>query len=580
MNQRDNIKHMIRMEKALTFMLENMKTKLKIEEVAAAEGVEYHPIYFAGVFQEYFDMSWKQYYIKLKMRDAARFIQYERISSNIAKRYGYSDGRVFNTAFLREIGMTPAQFLERNAVVPDMPDRKQLCGVPIHLDFKKIPEFEICGVPLYPSKKSKSFDILGDAAYALTCVSSWEDSLAGYPHVGIWSYDQKGKLFYLIGSITNGDGKETPGRIHQTIGAGQYAVFSAERTGDEEEDTTISRMLARYAMMEWRRVNFREADRLGYTFEVFDKDRLYLYLPLLGDFGNNEHWRASMHASLYREYLDAHLTEEIKTGEYAQSVYYTERWLRDSFRQLYGMTPQKYVDARKLKLAARELIRKDDSKEEILKKYHYSSMTVFANRFINCYGAPYRDYRDPDIRLPESIPVRYGVPRKIRVSTIILPRMRAALHPLTRSPEYMEVGDYPGLVTYWFTHEWKEKEAGYSPRNTGNVDKIFLYDIHLFQKKGSRKKRKKDELEYSIGKVLEEGLPQGCREKILEGGRYVQFEMEDDYEIRDLMEIYQQMESSIFLKWYYDNELILSTTKEKLVRYKDGRLYFYLPLEI
>jgi AraC-like DNA-binding protein len=286
-----------------------------------------------------------------------------------------------------------------------------------------------------------------------------------------------------------------------------------------------------------------------------------------------------MHASLYREYLDAHLTEEIKTGEYAQSVYYTERWLRDSFRQLYGMTPQKYVDARKLKLAARDLIRKEDSKEEILKKYHYSSMTVFANRFINCYGAPYRDYRDPDIRLPESIPVRYGAPRKIRVSTIILPRMRVALHPLTRSPEYMEVGEYPGLVTYWFTHEWKEKETGYNPRNTGNVDKIFLYDIHLFQKKDSKKKRKKEELEYSIGMVLEEALPQGCREKVLEGGRYVQFEMEDDYESRDLMEIYQQMESSIFLKWSYDNELILSTTKEKLVRYKDGRLYFYLPLE-
>ena len=93
------------------------------------------------------------------------------------------------------------------------------------------------------------------------------------------------------------------------------------------------------------------------------------------------------------------------------------------------------------------------------------------------------------------------------------------------------------------------------------------------------KKRKKAELEYSMGMVLKEGLPQGCREKFLEGGRYIQFEMEDDYEIRDLMEIYQQMESSIFLKWYYDNELILSTTKEKLVRYKDGRLYSYLPLE-
>ncbi|MBR5047369.1 MAG: helix-turn-helix domain-containing protein, partial [Eubacterium sp.] len=458
-----------------------------------------------------------------------------------------------------------------------MPDRKQLFGIPIKVEYLKKKEFDIYGVPLYHPEPTGQFDLLSDAAYALTCLSDWIDRLEGPPYVGIWSYDEKGKMFYLIASMTEGGGEEKGGMIRQTIGAGQYAVFSARRTGDGERDAEISRMMARYAMMEWRRVNFRETDRLGYTFEMFDRDRIYLYLPLLGDFGNNEYWRTSMQASLYREYMDAHLTEEIKTGDYAKSVYYTERWLRDSFRHLYGMTPQKYMDSRRLRLAGKEMKRGERSQAEILKKYKISSMTVFARKFINCYGAPYKEYKEPEISLPDRIPVQYGIPREIKVTITDLPRIRAVLHPLTNNPEYLEVGDYPGLVTYWFTHEWQPGGKGYNSKNTGDVDKIFIYDIHLFQKKTKRGR------DYPIGLVREEDpgkpVPQGYRERILEGGRYVQFEMEEEYDIRDLMEIYQQMESSIFLKWYYDNELILSTTKEKLVRYKNGKLYFYVPLE-
>ena len=34
-----------------------------------------------------------------------------------------------------------------------------------------------------------------------------------------------------------------------------------------------------------------------------------------------------------------------------------------------------------------------------------------------------------------------------------------------------------------------------------------------------------------------------------------------------------------FFEWYYENQLIISTTREKIIRYKNGSLYFYLPLE-
>ena len=586
MNKRDELKTMKKMEKALEYMLEHIRSKLSLKEVAQVEGIKNNPDYFGDLFREYFDMPWKDYYIKLKMRAAARFIRQERVYTNIAKRFGYSDLKNFSHLFRKEIGMTPADFLERDGQIPDMPERKQLCGVEIRTEFLKKEDISISGIALYPAKPGAEFDRLEDAAHALTCIPEWESQLDGPPYIGIWTFDEKGKMFYCIGSLTESGDHDQPGRIRQDISGGQYAVFSAARTGDEEMDTRISRMLARYAMQEWRVVNHKDTNRQGYTYEAFDQKRLYLFLPLLGDFGDNDHWNSSMQASLYREYIDRHITEEIKIDQFAKNHHYTERWLRDSFKSFYGMPPGKYITSRRLKLAAREIMGQENGIEEILQKYHYPSLPVFEKQFMDYYGVSYKDFREPKIALPENIPLYPGSKEQVRVSEVSLPAMRTALHPLTMYPEYTELSDYPGLVTFWFTHEWTWDDTGYNLKSTGKIDRIFLYDIHLFEKK------EPESLQYPIGMVLEEmhpgqtgeghqaEIPKGYQERILEGGRYICFEPEGPYYSGNLLELYQQMESGIFLKWYYENQLIISTTKEKLIRYRNGKMCFYLPLEM
>lgn len=583
------------MEKALDYMQDNIQRKLSLKEVADAEGVNYNPAYFAEIFREYFDMPWKDYYIKLKMRAAARYIRRERVVTNITKQFGYSDFKSFMQNFRREIGMSPAEFLKSNGQIPDMPDRRQLCGVEIRTELVRKEDISITGIALYPPEPGTTFDRMENAAHALTCTSDWVSKLNGPPYIGIWTYDEKGLMYYCIGSFTENSKDGRPDHVRQDISGGQYAVFSAARTGDDKKDTLISRMLVRYAMQEWRRVNDKDTNRQGYTYEVFDTDRLYLYLPLLGSFGDNDHWTASMQASLCREYIDRNITEEIKINQYAKKNHYTERWLRDSFKNFYGMTPGRYIDSRRLKLAAREILAGEDSKEEILSKYHFSSMTSFARKFINYYGVTYRDYTEPEITLPETIPLYPDVEGQIRVRRVNLPAIRTALHPLTRYPEMTEVSDYPGLVTFWFTHEWTWDDQGYNLKSTGEVDRIFLYDVHLFEQKEAAN------LPYPIGMVLEEidpeqaegdnspqtkkgptmpRVPKGYQERILQGGSYICFEPQFPCRSGHLLEIYQQMEAGIFLKWYYENQLIISTTKEKIIRYKDGKLSFYLPLEM
>ena len=580
MNQRDHIAHMGRMEQALLFMNQNIRRKLKLEDVAAQ--VNYKPVYFREVFKDYFEMPYKEYYIKLKMRAAARYIQYERITVNIAKKFGYSDIRTFNKAFLAEIGMTPAQFLEEDPLVPDMPDRKELCGVPIRLELAKLDPFSIAGKPLYHTKKEKEFARLRDAAYALTCQERWQEDVQGTSYVGIWNYDEDDELFYLIGSGIDSAGTTPDGMIRQDIAGGQYAIFSAEKTSDWQKNAEISRMMARYALIEWRYINMKETNQLGFTFEMFDEDRLYLYVPLLGDFGNNKHWRTSMQASLYREHIDSHITENIKTSEYAKKVHYTDRWLRDSFRKLFGVTPHHYIEGKRLKLAAKEILEGEQERGDILKKYQFHSFSTFSKKFISYYGQPYDHYEEPQISLPETLEAGYGTSRKIKVSVINLPRLQVALHPLSDTPEYIDVGDYPGLVTYWFTHDWEYAHRGYYNLSRGDKTKIFIYNIHLFEKNVT------DADNYSIGYVLGEdwegallpSAPEGYLVKTIQGGLYMQCEIEEPYAPKDLQDIYQQMEASIFLKWYYENQLIISTTKEKLVRWYKGKMQFLIPLEL
>ena len=95
MNRRDNLKHMERMENALRYMDENIHKKLTLKEVAMAEGVNYNPAYFGDIFLEYFEMPWRTYYLKMKMRAAARLILIKHDIRNVFKQFGYNDIKNF-----------------------------------------------------------------------------------------------------------------------------------------------------------------------------------------------------------------------------------------------------------------------------------------------------------------------------------------------------------------------------------------------------------------------------------------------------------------------------------------------------
>ena len=516
MNRRDNLKHMERMENALRYMDENIHKKLTLKEVAMAEGVNYNPAYFGDIFLEYFEMPWRTYYLKMKMRAAARLILIKHDIRNVFKQFGYNDIKNFNKVFVDEIGVKPAEFLANGLPVPDMPARKQVCGIPIS---SSVIHEMIPGIDILPP----------------------------------------------------------------------FAVFSAEWTGDDWEDCETLRILQKYALDEWAFVNRKAVNRMAKVQIRYDGSRLWLYLSLLGMQKELENWKISLQGALYREYIDSHITEEIRTEDFADKVHYSGRGLKAAFEKLYGITADKYIESTRLSLAIEELQDEARRNDETARKYQFQSMGHFGRLFYNRYGVYYKDYEKPQEETAEiqteNITAPFDSAWQIRLSLVDLPDMRIAAYPVNCIPSGMKMEDIPAMVTHWFTQAMKCASDGDHPGIRDNTDKIFLYDIHMYEQINEWNRS------WPLGIILSEGEESGFvkednppaitgeyTEKLIRGGRYVQFEMEEDHGQEKLMEAYRQMEAGVFFKWYYNNRTLINKDKEMFIKYKEGKLYACLPL--
>lgn len=111
------------------------------------------------------------------------------------------------------------------------------------------------------------------------------------PQWGIWWYDynDEDKMYYVFGkedgAFQGQEGFVGPDRIHTSIKGGNYAVFSIEK-GENYFDTAANAyQLAWYVFNVWVPFNLKVQDRMSFTYEMFDKDHVWLYLPLLRGMG-------------------------------------------------------------------------------------------------------------------------------------------------------------------------------------------------------------------------------------------------------------------------------------------------------
>ena len=569
-------KQIVDMEKVLEYIMGHLETELPISQVA--KHFRYNEAYFAKKFSEYFEIPYGKFIQKLRLRQAAHELnENKRALKAIALDYGYAEVRSFSKAFKKEMGMTPREFQHADISVPDMPVRKTIHGHKLKLQYIRMQGFMMAGYPV-KVKHGKMTNLLSECAYPFKEPDSHIDLYSQKFQVGIWWHNAEGELYYLMGPALY-EGQEMPDEMMKMeIQGGEYAVFSVERGEDIEDVLETQRRMVRYAMKEWEILNQKEPDRMAFTYEGFDKNYTYLFLPLVRGMlkQSTVEERETHGIDKWIDYIDRHITEELTIQDIAMAVHYSETHFREIFKSYYGTSPTDYIRRRRLYLTASE-IRKAKNKREFQKiasKYHFHSEETFRRLFWKEFHVEPEEYGKVDMevvnlqeyysRHKEQIKVTFTEETETKMIGV-------ALRSYETEEEKKDDIDIPGLAGYWMRHDTAPvQETLYACQAPGEENNMALW-CNAESGKG---------YDYILGPVVEDfgPLPENIRRVTVDGGRYAVFETMEESDETNLADAYRMLTRLVFYGWIKENRVRVNLNKLTYVRYYGRKLHFYVPL--
>ena len=99
-------------KKAQAWLFQNFKRMVRLEELAARVGMS--PRTFARRFREATGNTPREYIQRVRIEAAKRLLEHDRRPvGEIARRVGYGDPVAFRKLFVRETGLTPADYRAR-----------------------------------------------------------------------------------------------------------------------------------------------------------------------------------------------------------------------------------------------------------------------------------------------------------------------------------------------------------------------------------------------------------------------------------------------------------------------------------
>lgn len=118
-------------------------------------------------------------------------------------------------------------------------------------------------------------------------------------------------------------------------------------------------------------------------------------------------WMENLQMAL--NYIEAHLTDEIRIEDVAAQAYVSSFHFQRIFSALCGMPVGEYVRCRKLTLAAQELTRGDVKVIDAALKYGYDSPDSFARAFVKFHGISPSAAKEKGARLNAFAPMKIKV---------------------------------------------------------------------------------------------------------------------------------------------------------------------------
>lgn len=567
---------MQKLEKGLSFILQNLAGS-KLTDDSAAKAAGYTTRYFLKAFRDHFGMPFQRYVTRLRIRQAARDIRNDHYPKGIGSKYGFSTLPSFTRAFRRELGISPREYYYGDYTIPDMPFPDDVEGLEVRLEYRSANAFAMQGIALPVPRGNDTYLMdalafpfseegrvlvgetrngMGNAADLQNSVETVKSNNLSDENrggmVGIWWYDPSEQLRYLYGSIKERfdtvmlpemrvkeietiDSEQKGGRlplVTQVIQGGNYAVFSYPRPADDSEIHLKSRILSRFIFKEWVPVNRKVTNTLGFTYEVFDDDRVYIYLPVQpGMEARSEIQETETIIERWARYIDEHIDDDLTTESLAYIAGYSTDNYRDIFQLYYGITPAEYVKSRRI--------------------------------FIQGQGA------DPKVHDDDEADVRAEIK--------IVPATRMLLREITSSKDETIKNDILGLIGYWFTHDFDElKDIEESLSKTDEeLDKIYIWGSDPEYEAG------RADYKYYIGCFPENkkanGI-EGFKSEAISEGKYAMFSRHSESDVEDMEGTFVMLHRYAFGTWIQKHRARTDLTRRTFVVWRGKKLYFYVPI--
>lgn len=522
---------MIKMEKILYYVKNNVNENLTLKQVA--EKIGHSQRYFDKIFREYFELPFRKYYAKLKMREIAVQVLYpkNRFERTELEFFGYANAASFSKAFRKEFGVCPTTFQKEHRPIPYMPVRKKLFGTPIDLKYVWTEDMTVIGYPSYMEGEEECTDIIEylieTSAYVFDHPSENVDLDEPGEHYGFCWHDEELDygLYYIYTSNSSEKEESKNNYVKVKIPGMYYAVFSCKRPKTHEETANLSRLLMRYIRKEWKMVNDVKQNQMGWIYQKFDEEKIYVYFPMIPENAVIENEK-QYGIEQWTKYIDEHISEELTAKKLSKIFYYSERSFRDIFKLYYGITAKDYISLRKGN--------KSFESVDLLQYYH--------------------EYK-------RTLKITF---EKIRKLTVIAKVINTE-----------EEANIPEMVEFWFRNDFESiKRTDYACKKTGIENKAALWNEFIDENTGEKK------YEYVLGPVVRslKQLPKDMKVFSLVGGKYAVFQTENPSDEKQMAEIFRMMTRCAFLGWVKENMVRIDWQRKTFVRYYHQKLYFYIPI--
>lgn len=316
-----------------------------------------------------------------------------------------------------------------------------------------------------------------------------------------------------------------------------------------------------YAKEEWTKINKKTVDKSGILYQRYSPNEIFLYVPVVGRVKNDMQRNTLKGPDEWVKYIDAHIKEDLSVISLAENYNYSVRHFSNTFELYFGIRPGRYIKKRKLYLAASELKNENVDIQQLVDKFGLQSEDDFRKSFFAEFHSYPEKYSGMEYKA-EDMKQYYS---RLKETTLIT---------YTNIQDFSMYGKNVcvGVGAELENHELLENIVMELKSKAGVEEetKVVVWQTLA-------ESEEKACLVGSEG-MLPQSKEEGYIKVVIKGGRYAVMESQSSSEEETLLDTYRMLYRCAFGGWIRENQVRMDFHRLTFVRYHNGKLYFYIPV--